>query len=89
MINPSLKDLNLSSEELKEIFKLLAKRRGIKGYKSISEDYQVLSCLKCSSKPVKKNEKPKIHFSKAKTAKIKKEFSESKHKFSKSKINEI
>ena len=48
MINPSLKDLNLSSEELKEIFKLLAKRRSIKGYKSISEDYQVLSCLMCS-----------------------------------------
>ena len=38
MINPSLKDLNPSSEELKEIVELLAKKRGIKGYESMSED---------------------------------------------------
>ena len=38
MLNPSLKDLNPSSEELKEIAKLLAKKRDIKGYKSTSED---------------------------------------------------
>ena len=38
MLNPSLKDLNLSSEELKEIAKLLARKRGIKGYKSMPED---------------------------------------------------
>ena len=31
MLNPSLKDLNPSSEELKEIEKLFAKKRGIKG----------------------------------------------------------
>ena len=31
MLNPSLKDLSLSSEELKEIAKLLAKKRGMKG----------------------------------------------------------
>ena len=31
MVNSSVKDLNPSSEELKEIFKILAKRRGIKG----------------------------------------------------------
>ena len=43
MLNPSLKDLNPSSEELKEIAKLLAKKGGIKGYKSMSKD-----ALKCS-----------------------------------------
>ena len=47
MLNPSLKDLNPSSEELKEIAKLLAKKRGIKGYKSMSED-GLLSALKAS-----------------------------------------
>ena len=36
MPNPSLRDLNLSSEELKEISKLLARKRGIKGYESMS-----------------------------------------------------
>ena len=36
MQNPSLKELNPSLEELKEIAKLLAKKRGIKGYKSMS-----------------------------------------------------
>ena len=39
MINPSLKDLDPSLEELKEIAKLLAEKRGIKDYKSMSEDY--------------------------------------------------
>ena len=48
----SLKDLNLSSEELKEIAKLLARKRGIKGYKRMPED-RLLSSL-ISSKPTKK-----------------------------------
>ena len=52
MLNPSLKDLHLSSEELKEIAKLLARKRGIKGYKSMPED-KLLSAL-ISSKPAKK-----------------------------------
>ena len=52
MLNPSLKDLDPSSEELKEIAKLLAQERGIKGYKNMSED-ELLSAL-ISSKPVKK-----------------------------------
>ena len=53
MLNPSLKDLYLSSEELKEIAKLLARKRGInKGYRSMPED-RLLSGL-ISSKPVKK-----------------------------------
>ena len=38
MINPSLKDLDVPSEELKEIPKLIAQKRGITGYKSKSED---------------------------------------------------
>ena len=38
MINPSLNNFNPSSEELKEIAKLLAKKRGIKNYKSMPED---------------------------------------------------
>ena len=73
MINPSLQDLSLSSEELKEIVKLLAQKRGIKGYKRMSKD-RLLSAL-ISSKPV------------ARIEKIRKEFNESRHKFSKSKIN--
>ena len=86
-LNPSLKDLDLSSKELKEIAKLLARKRGIKGYRSMPEE-KLLSVL-ISSKPAKKSEKPKINFSKARIEKIKKEFNESRQKFSKSKINEI
>ena len=51
MINPSLKNLNLSWEKLQEIGKLLAKKRGIKSYESMSKD-RLLSAL-MSSKPVK------------------------------------
>ena len=39
-----------------------------------------------SSKPVKEDKKPKTNFSKAKIEKIRKEFNESRHKFSKLKI---
>ena len=57
MSNP-LKGLELSSEELKEIAALLAKKkRHIKGYKSMSEN-ELLSSLTLS-KPVKKGKKPK------------------------------
>ena len=87
MLNPSLKDLHLPLEELKEIAKLLARKRGIKGYNSMPED-RLISAL-ISSKPVKKSEKPKINFSKARIGKIRKAFNESRHKFPKSKINEI
>ena len=51
MLNLSLKELNLSLEELKEI----AKTGGIRSYESISED-RLISALK-ASKPVKKSEK--------------------------------
>ena len=93
LLNPSLKDLNPSSEELKEIVNLLAKKRSIKGYKSISED-RLLSALK-ASESLKESEKdfyntnPKINFSKSRIEKIRKKFNETRHKFCKSKINEI
>ena len=74
--------LNLSTKELKAIVKI----RGIKGYRSMSED-ELLSAL-FSSKPVKKDEKPKTDFYKERIERIRKEFNESRHKFSKSKINE-
>ena len=82
--------MDLSTKELKAI----AKIRGIKDYKSISED-ELLSSL-TSSKPAKKGKKPvrtgkktKTILSKARIEKIRKEFNESKYKFSKLKIKEI
>ena len=76
MSNP-LKDLKLSSEELKEIATLLAKKkRNIKGYKSMSED-RLLSALK-KSESLKEDEKnfddtkPNTNFSKARIKKIRK-----------------
>ena len=66
--------LKLSLKELK----VIAKMRGIKGYKGISED-ELLSALNLSE----------TNFSKARIKKLEKEFIESRHKFSKSKINEI
>ena len=54
-MSSSLRGLGLSSEELKEIATLLAKKRDIKGYKSMSEDE--LSSSLTSSKPVKKDKK--------------------------------
>ena len=53
----------------------------------MSED-ELLNAL-TSSKPVRKGEKPKTNISKARIEKIRKEFNDSIHKSSKSKINEI
>ena len=53
MLNPPL---NLSSEELKGIAKLLARKRSIKGYESISED-KLLSVLKASENDKTRTEK--------------------------------
>ena len=58
--------LNLSSKELKAI----AKIRGIEDYKSMPED-ELLSALN-SPKPVRKGEKPKTNFPKAKIETIRK-----------------
>ena len=66
--------LNLSLKDLK----VIANMRGIKGYKGISED-ELLSALNLSER----------NFSKARIEKIKKEFNESRHILSKSKLNEI
>ena len=79
----SLKDLGLSSKELK----VIAEIRGIKGYESMSEG-ELLSAI-TPSKQAKKGKKPKTSFSKAKIEKIRKEFNESRYKFSKLKIKEI
>ena len=81
MSNP-LKDLELSLEELKAI----AKIRGIKGYKRMSE-CELLNAINLS-KPVKKSKKPKTSFSKARIDKIRKEFNKSRYKFSKLKIRD-
>ena len=75
--------MDLSTKELKAI----AKIRGIKGYKSMSEE-ELLSAL-TSSKPVKEGKRPKPIFFKARREKIRKEFNESRYKFSKLKIKEI
>ena len=75
--------MDLSTKELKAF----AKIRGIKGYKSMSED-ELLSAL-TSPKPVKKGKKLKKFFCKARIDKITKEFNESRYKFSKLKIKEI
>ena len=82
MSNP-LKDLGLSSEELKAI----AEISGIKGYKSMPK-CELLSAL-TPSKQAKKGKKPKKKFSKARIEKIRKEFYKSRYKFSKLKIKEI
>ena len=78
MLNPSLKDLNLSSKELKEITKLLAKERGIKGYESMLEK-KLLSALKESAK----------NFDKTKIEKIREELKKLEHKYFKSEIKKI
>ena len=82
----SLKDLGLSSEELKAI----AEIRGIKGYKSMSEG-ELLSAITSSkkAKKAKKVKKQKTDFSKARIEEIRKEFNELRYKFSKLKIKEI
>ena len=75
--------MKLTIEELKAV----AEIRGIKGFKSMSKN-ELPSALTLS-KPVKKGKKPKTSFSKAKIEKIRKEFNESRYKFSKLKIKEI
>ena len=71
----SLTDLNLSPEESKEIVELLARKRGIKDYESMSENR--LSDANISSKPAKKSEKSK--FLKARIGEIEREFKKSKY----------
>ena len=68
--------INLSLNELK----LIAKSRNIKDYKSKSEN----DLIKILSE-----QKPKISLSKRKIKEIKKHFSKSRHRFSKSKISKF
>ena len=85
----SIKVVSLSLNESK----LIAKIRGIKGYKSMSKD-ELLSAPN-ASESLKESErnfddpKPKTNFFKVRIEKIRKEFNESRHKSSKSKTNEI
>ena len=78
---------------IKRNCKTTCKKRVIKGYKSMSED-RLLSALK-ASESLKKSEKnfddtkPKTIFFRPGIEKIRKEFNESRHKFFRSKINEI
>ena len=72
----TLKDAALSLKELK----LVAKARGIKGYESISED-ELLNVLN----PLKQKKGKR----QTKEEEIRKEFNESKDKFSKLKRKEI
>ena len=85
MQSPALRDLNLSSEEIKEIAQLLTRKRGIKVYKSTPED-RLLNAI-ILSKPAEKSEKSR--FSKIRIGEIEKEFNKQRHKFSKSKIKGI
>ena len=55
MKSVSLEDLSLSPEESKEIVELLARKRGIKDYESMSED-RLLDAI-ISSKPLRKDKK--------------------------------
>ena len=77
MTNPSLKDLNLSSKELNEITKILAKKRGIKGYENMPHN-KLLSALKASESE-----------NKTRIEKIREGLKKLQHKFSKSEIKEI
>ena len=86
MLNPSLKDLNQLFEELKEIAKLLAKKRGIKGYKSMSHD-RLLSALKASELLKESDQnfydtEAKTNIFKRRIEKIREKIKESRHKFS-------
>ena len=73
----------LSLNELK----LVADVRGIKGYESMSED-ELLDVLN-PLKQTKKGKKPKTSSFEAKIEEIRKEFNESRYKFSKLKIKEV
>ena len=81
--------VNLSLNELK----LIAKFRGIKGYKNMSKD-ELLSVLNApeslkESENNFDNTKPKLKFSKSRIEEIRKNLNELRHKFSKSEINKI
>ena len=58
MKSVSLEDLDLSPEESKEIVELLARKRGIKNYESMSDD-RLLDAIS-SSKPTKTFKIPKF-----------------------------
>ena len=77
MRSPSLRGLNPSSEELKKIIELLARKRGIKDNENMPKD-KLLSALKAS----KNKNKTRIE-------KIREKIKKLQHKFSRSEIKEI
>ena len=79
------KDLNFSPEESKEIVELLARKRCIKDFESMSEG-RLLDAI-ISSKLLEKSKKSKL--SKAIIETIEREFNKQRPKFSKSKIKDI
>ena len=77
MRSPSLRGLNPSSEELKKILELLARKRGIKDNENMPKD-KLLSALKAS----KNKNKTRIE-------KIREKIKKLQHKFFRSEIKEI
>ena len=79
MKSVSLEDLDLPPEESKEIVELLARKRGINNYESMSDD-RLLDAIS-SSKPTKTFKIPK--FLKVRIREIEIEFKKSKYKLPK------
>ena len=79
MKSVSLEDLDLSPKESKEIVELLARKRGIKNYESMSDD-RLLDAISLS-KPTKTFKIPK--FLKVRIRETEIEFKKSKYKLPK------
>ena len=70
---------------IKRNYSITCMKKGIKGYKSMLEDWLLDAII--SSKPAEKSKKSK--FSKVRAGEIEREFNKQRHKFTKSKIKNI